>query len=587
MSAAECENASTCNTILPENENAYKKRYGNSLQKMADINRSYQAGDYDELISWKTVVTEPAHIPSDVRMCICIGFADGSYLQQLLNSSSAGLKFFVYEPEISYFLHVCSIRNISELIENERVELVVDSDDNDHGLATAIHRVMGVTEVRHLYGLYLPGYQKLCPGILDKVITVVNDCVGPMMAEANTSMLYGRHIFYNSLAALSLLRHSILSGQLFDAVTTRNIPVILVGAGPSLEKNAEYLKMAKGKALIIACTRATETLKEKGIVPDLVAMIDMLEGHDYCAHDEALDYRMMFMAQSAKDVQLRYRGKGIYFGFPKQSFPLRCLEREISDFPTGGSVITCMFSFLYEAGFRKFILTGEDLAYSEGGKAHSGSIEDTVTIKDYMWDGYYGGKVCVREDWKIMLEFFEQQLLRHKDISLVDATEGGAYIHGSRNMRLVDAINEMEECYPVDKWLTDIPDRSNKEDESKEIREFFDSLKKQCERNQELLSALSALNGSMAGELEKDDPDEEYLLQSCEEYDLLYEELMNEENDRFFRDHWLDIIIEYEEKIGVLTDDANMIDRLLTDADMFYKLSAVMKESERFIDELI
>lgn len=53
-----------------------------------------------------------------------------------------------------------------------------------------------------------------------------------------------------------------------------DIPVILVSAGPSLEKNVEDLKEAKGHALIWCADAALPTLLSHQVIPDLVASVD-------------------------------------------------------------------------------------------------------------------------------------------------------------------------------------------------------------------------------------------------------------------------------------------------------------------------
>ncbi|WP_373845633.1 6-hydroxymethylpterin diphosphokinase MptE-like protein, partial [Clostridium sp.] len=50
----------------------------------------------------------------------------------------------------------------------------------------------------------------------------------------------------------------------------KDIPAIIVSAGPSLDKNISELKRAEGKALIIATDAVLTTLKNHGIVPDAV-----------------------------------------------------------------------------------------------------------------------------------------------------------------------------------------------------------------------------------------------------------------------------------------------------------------------------
>jgi hypothetical protein len=50
--------------------------------------------------------------------------------------------------------------------------------------------------------------------------------------------------------------------------------VIIVSPGPSLEKNVDRLREAKGKAIIVAVSHSLEFLKSKNIMPDVVLHVD-------------------------------------------------------------------------------------------------------------------------------------------------------------------------------------------------------------------------------------------------------------------------------------------------------------------------
>jgi hypothetical protein len=52
----------------------------------------------------------------------------------------------------------------------------------------------------------------------------------------------------------------------------RNLPCIVVGAGPSLDKNVRFLHRAQNKAVIISCDAALKPLMGHGIVPEFVVV---------------------------------------------------------------------------------------------------------------------------------------------------------------------------------------------------------------------------------------------------------------------------------------------------------------------------
>ena len=60
----------------------------------------------------------------------------------------------------------------------------------------------------------------------------------------------------------------------FNRLCPKDIPAFVVASGPSLNKNIEELKRAKGKSLIVAVDSAIPTLLRNDIVPDLFVTLD-------------------------------------------------------------------------------------------------------------------------------------------------------------------------------------------------------------------------------------------------------------------------------------------------------------------------
>lgn len=80
----------------------------------------------------------------------------------------------------------------------------------------------------------------------------------------------GWHILANELCNLPLVRHSL--AQL--AGLWANDPVVIAGAGPSLDDTVGALKRHRRNIRLIACDGAWNTLTQQGIAPDLVVSTD-------------------------------------------------------------------------------------------------------------------------------------------------------------------------------------------------------------------------------------------------------------------------------------------------------------------------
>jgi len=119
-------------------------------------------------------------------------------------------------------------------------------------------------------------------------------------------------------------------------------------------------------------------------------------------------------------------------------------NRFFPGYNSGGSVATAAFSVCLSMNFKNIVFIGQDLAYN-GESTHAGGVVKNIIGEKNgkkQVDGIDGGKVWSRYDWLIYLEWLENSIRDIKDINVIDATEGGALIHGSKVMKLSEVIDE-------------------------------------------------------------------------------------------------------------------------------------------------
>jgi len=574
--------------ITAANEEGYLKRYGISLQESSKRYAFEKAEEYDRLFSYtRSGMQAFAGIPQDVRLLLLLGFGDGAAVREIVRPLSAEVKVLCYEPDMERFCYACSREDVTDLIGQENFHLVVGDGNLQELMTNALLSTSDVTNVGHMFGQPVPGYTGLYPDLMRQMITAVQEILMGRVAEYATVIPYSRETFRNQLYALSVLHRSSLFGALLQRITDRDIPIVLVGAGPSLKKNAKDLCAIQGRALVIACTRAMETLEKYGAKADLVAMVDMAEGHDYCAHDRDRKYRILFHAQSAWDIQKQYAGDGIYFGFDPVKFPISGLQNEIRDFSTGGSVITCMFSVFLEAGFRRFILMGEDLAFSESGETHSGSYLEKTEETVYRTEGVDGREVLTRGDWRIFLDYFEKQIALHPEIRVIDATEGGTLIHGSRVMTMTEAIRtECDKTYPVADWLTGLP--KGCKGDVKEVRNYLNGILRQGEMIGDALREALVWNGRVTGLITSGERiDAEAFRNVGTAYDEAYRKVIDEKSGEALKEYAADSVFLYVDRAQYVTGDEHFKEKLALEKELYEKLDQANEELTGFVSGLL
>ncbi len=222
--------------------------------------------------------------------------------------------------------------------------------------------------------------------------------------------------------------------------------VVLVAAGPSLDKNISVLKEAldNNSPIKVLCVGTVlRKLTNFGITPDAFFEIDANK-ITYAQIDglENLVIPLILNSSTYFRIANNYQGKK-YLACQSGFEPAEKLGHAL--FNTGSSVTTLALDFAIQAKAAKIILIGCDMAYtgnsshaSDTVQKHNTSSEKTITVK-----GYYGDMVSTTAQLSMFREWIERRIASEdtKDIELINATEGGAYIEGAKHIPLKEVLN--------------------------------------------------------------------------------------------------------------------------------------------------
>ena len=140
----------------------------------------------------------------------------------------------------------------------------------------------------------------------------------------------------------------------------RDIPAIIVAAGPSLNKNIKELKKAKGRAFIIAVDTAIKPLLAEGIIPDMFAIVDGKKPIELVEKEEARNIPLLTSISAANSVLSYHTGKKFFYN-EGYVYINSMFYRNGESFETvacGGSVATSAFALAFMIGIDTIILVG-------------------------------------------------------------------------------------------------------------------------------------------------------------------------------------------------------------------------------------
>lgn len=260
---------------------------------------------------------------------------------------------------------------------------------------------------------------------------------------------------------------------------------IIVCPGPSLSKNIDVLKKAKGKILIISVLHAFKALKEAGIIPDIIIHTDPgnLQAYHYKKDGKDTSYwtswveendfsEVSFFITTSMGAPQMFNipAEKVLWMSPGQKIG-KHLPVDIFDYNrVGGSVSHSAFDLMVEFGFESIALVGQDLAFAKDGELYADDARLDLSDKRlfdmgrrFHVKGFFGDEVETNNTFYFFGQSYERfaRELEDTNVKLYNCTEGGMYLNGFEHCELRSFIEK----------YSSICSKNN-------IYDIFDSVKK-------------------------------------------------------------------------------------------------------------
>jgi len=225
------------------------------------------------------------------------------------------------------------------------------------------------------------------------------------------------------------------------------VPAILVGAGPSLDKNLRLLKLAEGRALIICVDTILSALQAARITPTVAVTLDPQP-----------ETALMFARADTKNLTLAaptiispaalaaWQGEVVFYHkYAPDIPPLVQVAREAPDVGyliPGGSVLSVGLDLAFRMGCDPIAFAGQDLSYPPGAAYSSHTVYGDAAfgemfrekLGDMVADTDIFGRLLptqkslfVTKQW---MEWAFGALKRRTPASFYNCTEGGIVTQG-------------------------------------------------------------------------------------------------------------------------------------------------------------
>lgn len=293
-------------------------------------------------------------------------------------------------------------------------------------------------------------YTRQCEQFMQSCTEKLQDEVIAKCTRLGFDRMIPQHILYHMKNMISQ-RNIAQIKQAFSAYPVADIPVIIVSAGPSLDKNVKELRKAQGKAFIIVVDAALRTVLQAGVQPDIVCTIDPESPERFFEGLELKNIIWAYGRWTRPWIFEKYGGSVFYQGYYSglwNAIMSDALGYEFPQLVSGGSVTADAFMLADYIGFRKIILVGQDMAFTNG-ISHTSGIDGAFGDNDDYINSRYLVSVQGIHGEELKTDF---QMWRYKKwfekiirmngnrFEVINATEGGACIEGTVNRTLCETI---------------------------------------------------------------------------------------------------------------------------------------------------
>lgn len=239
-------------------------------------------------------------------------------------------------------------------------------------------RSLAAAEIKQLAWLETPGAVSLAPERYAAWRRLAADCLRQFLTDFYTELEFERLWFRNILANAPLIAARPHFAELTGSITGRT--AVIIGAGPSLDRQHDWLARAATHCVLFATDTALRNLLARGIKPDYVVSLDgqIHNLHDFTGLETAdlalladttvypaiprLPFRSVHFFETAEIVAVN--GQPALISHPLALW-IKQVAGETGAARSGGNVTTSAIELARLMGAARIILAGCDFGYPD------------------------------------------------------------------------------------------------------------------------------------------------------------------------------------------------------------------------------
>jgi hypothetical protein len=375
---------------------------------------------------------------ADVILHFGWGLGYGSDALQARTKPSA--RIVVFEPN-SHLLDLARSRSPNDLAwKDPRFEFVSGADVCQF---FGVGRSLQCQEADKILWVEWPAAVRLDGGILEELKrnfkTQLRDRAANLLTHFQNGRMYFRNVIHNIE-----YQSDPDAGRLFGEFP--GIPLVIVSAGPSLDRNARELRGAENSCFLLAVDTALRPLRHAGVTPHAVIMADPTELNARHVIGALPDDTFLIAEQGVHPSALATASRRFLYSlglFPDPLFAKYGFGKSRLD--VWGSVATAALDLACRLQANPIIFAGQDFAYSWNRDYAMHTIFDGSTFDAAGWTGprakdVWHRNVPTTENLIAYRDFFVRRIRAEKRTRFINASEGGILTDAVEILSLKDAL---------------------------------------------------------------------------------------------------------------------------------------------------
>lgn len=387
----------------------------------------------------------------DNKHIFVYGVGLGYHLEQLLVTFQ-DRTFYIIEPEIEHMLAAIEARDLSVILNSRNIG--VFAIGNDMMTMASMAALIRSNIYSSFLPLYLPFYERNEKDTINQFNELFQGAIREERSNLHTELKHKKSWTVNNILNIPYSMNGRALVNIKDMF--KDIPMLIVGSGPSLNENIEMLRDLQHHVPIIAAGTSTQALLNAGIKPHLVVSIDGSDSNYKAFADlDLTDVCYSYAPISSYKITEHLHMDNLFHFHLKSEGITNHLLNVTSDtlkYYTQGTVSATAMEIALTMGSRKIILVGQDLSFPNN-KVYADGVDhmEEDELERYKQqdvleiENVKGGINLTTANMNLLLTGIENITTHNHDFSeFINTSSIGAKIKHTIQAPLSDFLDELK-----------------------------------------------------------------------------------------------------------------------------------------------